>query len=165
MAFVIKFADDNDFYANIDIKVGKGSGGWDDILLVKALLKLIYSPNKGVYKSPLPKPLTVSSRFDNSTAILIKHFQHRFQKMPRPDGVVSRTYERLISDAGKYTIIHLQLEAQRVLRLLEKPGTVLSYLRLTYPELVSSLSTKSAPGVMSEIASNEGGAHEIFRNP
>jgi hypothetical protein len=168
MAFVMKFPDDpnDDYYANVESSVPGGSGGWGDVMLVKALLNLVYSPNKGAYKSPLRTPLTVNDRFDNATATLIRHYQSTFQKRARPDGKVSRAPASSFSKGVKYTIINLQLEAGRALAILGNRGlSVLGVLRTRYPALAGPLAEKAAPGTLSEVARNDGGPHEVFRNP
>ena len=146
MAFVIKFPDAEDYFANVHFDVNERSGRWDDVMLVKALLNLVYSPNNGMFKSPLRAPLTVNRHFDNATATLIRHFQRTFQKRVHPDGIVSRFFATSYSKAEKCTIINLQRWADRALAGLRHGESVLEYLKSKYPELAGPLSVKAAPG-------------------
>jgi|WetSurMetagenome_2_1015567.scaffolds.fasta_scaffold42618_4 hypothetical protein len=147
MAHVFTFPDDDEEFANIDGTVGGRAGGaFDDVILVKALLKLIYSHGKS---SPISMgSFNVDSRFDQSTKKLISHFQKVDQKRSKPQGFVNRASEESLSKSSRSTLIALQLAAGLVMAGLSGPE-VIPYLRSSHAVLQNSLARERESHVIS----------------
>jgi hypothetical protein len=137
MAHVFSFPDDDEEYANIDGTVGGRTGGaFDDVVLIKALLKLIYS-----HRSSPPISMgsfNVDSRFDASTKKLISHFQRVDQRRSKPQGFVNRVSEESLEKSSRSTLIALQLAGGLTMAALGG-SELIPHLRSTHAVLQNSL--------------------------
>jgi len=129
MAFAMRFVDDRRLFANVNESVGGKSSRSDDIMLVQALLKTVFSK----------EPIKVTGHFDATTAKLIKYYQSKRQKRGKPDGIVSPVYETSFYKAWSYTIIDLQITANNILVATGLSEPLVEFLKLSYPHLVGPL--------------------------
>ena len=110
------------YFVNLGMSVGSDKpNNWDDVLVVKSLLALIYeslSPSVlGKFARPTKKSVVPDDKFDSDVSLLIAHFQGTVMNRPKPQGFINRA-----TAGGKAleqsTIYQLNLRAKTVMLIV-----------------------------------------------